>query len=199
MKRKELWQCRQATLIYNYYRTLFIRWILDIPLSVINLPTPDHCPHFIPIEMFRESDKVSGISRCCSYVSSLCVFSAYFLDLILLLAKVIMYKVHGTRCTFCNFTKIMSLVGCAATCLHYIKYSLHMGLLSRYCSVCAPVLLCSVAHLLHTDFNHILCPSTLPSSSSSSFGLYLLFLSAFRRVPTTLTHRHNQTSKESGS
>lgn len=123
------------------------------------------------------------------------MFSAYFLDLILLLAKVIMYKVHGTRCTFCNFTKIMSLVGCAATCLHYIKYSLHMGLLSRYCSVCAPVLLCSVAHLLHTDFNHILCPSTLPSSSSSSFGLYLLFLSAFRRVPTTLTDIIKQVKK----
>lgn len=105
MKRKELWQRRQATLIYNYYLTLFIRWILDIrvatkPSSVINLPTPDHCPHFIAIEMFRESDKVSGISRCCSYVSSLCVFSAYFLDLILLLAKVIMllcirYTVQG--------------------------------------------------------------------------------------------------------
>lgn len=154
---------------------------------------------FIAIEIFRESDKVSGISRCCSYVSSLCVL-CIFLGFNFIAGKSDYVVVHGTRCTFCNFTKMMSLVGCAATCLHYIKYSLHMGLLSSYCSVSAPVLLCSVAHLLHTDFNHILCPSTLPSSSSSSsFGLYLLFLSAFRRVPTTLTHRHNQTSRESGS
>lgn len=32
---------------------------------------------FIAIEMFRESDKVSGISRCCSYVSSLCVLCIF--------------------------------------------------------------------------------------------------------------------------
>lgn len=72
---------------------------------------------FIAIEIFRESEregegeggyKVSGISRCCSYVFfSLCSYSPYFLDLILLLAKVIMlccvvhtYKVYKVYVPF---------------------------------------------------------------------------------------------------
>lgn len=110
---------------------------------------PHYCPFLLQLKSFARATKwVASAVAVVMWV--LCVFSAYFLDLILLLAKVIMLlcirygKVHGVRCTFCNFTKIMSLVGCAATCLHYIKYSLHMGLLSSYCSSSA-LLCCSLA------------------------------------------------------
>lgn len=99
------------------------------------------------------------------------------------------YKVYKMYIrTFCNLTKITSLVAWWQPPASIISSTLYTWV---SWAVTAPLLLTCFIRISIIFYARRHCLRR----SLSSFGLYLLFLSAFRRVPNTHpTHRHNQTS-----